>query len=91
MILYINTLLNERERWIYVDRYLWVCGFVYRVTEMVFAITICVIQNKNHTLLNGKMMRVMWSCHDSDARKSTIGNLFVKVFARQTFVLKIGS
>ncbi|KAL9332029.1 hypothetical protein ACSQ67_001639 [Phaseolus vulgaris] len=39
---------------------------------------ILAIETKNHTLLNGKMMRVMWSRRDPDARKSTIGNLFVK-------------
>ncbi|CAJ1890077.1 unnamed protein product [Sphenostylis stenocarpa] len=36
------------------------------------------IEIMNHTLLNGKMIRVMWSRRDPDARKSTIGNLFVK-------------
>ncbi|XP_022634969.1 polyadenylate-binding protein 7 isoform X2 [Vigna radiata var. radiata] len=36
------------------------------------------IETKNHTLLNGKMIRVMWSRRDPDARKSTIGNLFIK-------------
>jgi len=56
---------------------------------MMFAIAILAIETKNHTLLNGKMMRVMWSRRDPDARKSTIGNLFVKVSGRQSFRLKI--
>lgn len=34
---------------------------------------------KNHTALHGKMMRVMWSHRDPDARKSGIGNVYVKV------------
>ncbi|XVE96547.1 hypothetical protein REPUB_Repub02eG0232000 [Reevesia pubescens] len=36
------------------------------------------IEAKNHTLLNGKMIRVMWSLRDPDARKSGVGNVFVK-------------
>lgn len=36
------------------------------------------IELKNHTMLNGRVIRVMWSRRDPDARKSTIGNLFVK-------------
>nr|DAD28650.1 TPA_asm: hypothetical protein HUJ06_030118 [Nelumbo nucifera] len=36
------------------------------------------IEKLNHTPLNGKMMRIMWSHRDPDARKSGIGNLFVK-------------
>ncbi|XP_022144571.1 polyadenylate-binding protein 7 [Momordica charantia] len=32
----------------------------------------------NHTVLNGKVIRVMWSHRDADARKSGIGNVFVK-------------
>ncbi|KAK7396620.1 hypothetical protein VNO78_17753 [Psophocarpus tetragonolobus] len=36
------------------------------------------IETKNHSMLNGKAMRVMWSRRDPDARKSTLGNLFVK-------------
>ncbi|GLT25780.1 hypothetical protein SLA2020_008890 [Shorea laevis] len=36
------------------------------------------IEVKNHTLLNGKLIRVMWSLRDPDARKSGIGNVFVK-------------
>lgn len=37
------------------------------------------IEKLNHTSLNGKPIRVMWSHRDPDARKSGIGNLFVKV------------
>ncbi|KAK8672183.1 hypothetical protein V6N13_110556 [Hibiscus sabdariffa] len=36
------------------------------------------IEVKNHTLLFGKMMRVMWSHRDPDARKNGVGNVFVK-------------
>ncbi|KAF9597546.1 hypothetical protein IFM89_019537, partial [Coptis chinensis] len=36
------------------------------------------IEKLNHTPVNGKMIRVMWSHRDSEARKSGIGNLFVK-------------
>ncbi|XVE76070.1 hypothetical protein DITRI_Ditri12bG0143300 [Diplodiscus trichospermus] len=36
------------------------------------------IEAKNHTLLNGKTIRVMWSLRDPDARKSGVGNVFVK-------------
>ncbi|GMJ02943.1 poly(A) binding protein 7 [Hibiscus trionum] len=36
------------------------------------------IEKKNHTLLNGRMMRVMWSLRDPDARKNGVGNVFVK-------------
>ncbi|KAJ4978883.1 hypothetical protein NE237_009663 [Protea cynaroides] len=36
------------------------------------------IEKLNHTLLNGKPIRIMWSHRDPDARKSGIGNLFIK-------------
>ncbi|KAJ4972182.1 hypothetical protein NE237_005281 [Protea cynaroides] len=36
------------------------------------------IEKLNHALLNGKPIRVMWSHRDPDARKSGIGNLFLK-------------
>ncbi|GLT58964.1 hypothetical protein SLA2020_318170 [Shorea laevis] len=36
------------------------------------------IEVKNHSLLNGKMIRVMWSLRDPDARKSGVGNVFIK-------------
>ncbi|KAM4078488.1 hypothetical protein ACB094_09G041300 [Castanea mollissima] len=36
------------------------------------------IEAKNHTALIGKVIRVMWSHRDSDARKSGKGNLYVK-------------
>lgn len=38
------------------------------------------IVDLNHTLLNGKPLRIMWSRRDPDARNSGIGNLFVKVY-----------
>ena len=34
---------------------------------------------KNNSELNGKVIRVMWSHRDPDARRSGIGNVFVKV------------
>ncbi|XP_010505212.1 PREDICTED: polyadenylate-binding protein 7-like isoform X1 [Camelina sativa] len=36
------------------------------------------IEKKNHSMLNGKMIRVMWSVRESDARKNGVGNVFVK-------------
>ncbi|XLR00373.1 hypothetical protein S83_066571, partial [Arachis hypogaea] len=33
---------------------------------------------KNHSLLHGKVIRVMWSRRDPDVRKSGRGNVFVK-------------
>ncbi|KAF2289818.1 hypothetical protein GH714_038797 [Hevea brasiliensis] len=36
------------------------------------------IEMKNHTALNGKLMRIMWSLRDPDARKRGIGNVYVK-------------
>ncbi|KAK9289846.1 hypothetical protein L1049_008006 [Liquidambar formosana] len=36
------------------------------------------IEAKNHTVLSGQVIRVMWSLRDPDARKSGIGNVFVK-------------
>ncbi|KAK2364248.1 polyadenylate-binding protein [Trifolium repens] len=39
------------------------------------------IELKNHSTLNGKVIRVMWSRRDPDARKSSIGNVFVKNLA----------
>ncbi|XP_042516021.1 polyadenylate-binding protein 7-like [Macadamia integrifolia] len=36
------------------------------------------IEKLNHTPLNGKPIRIMWSHRDPDARKNGIGNLFVK-------------
>ncbi|KAF2307485.1 hypothetical protein GH714_029078 [Hevea brasiliensis] len=36
------------------------------------------IEMMNHTALNGKFLRVMWSHRDSDTRKSGIGNVYVK-------------
>ncbi|KAH6797642.1 binding protein 7 [Perilla frutescens var. hirtella] len=36
------------------------------------------IELKNHSTLNGKVIRVMWSHRDPDARRSGVGNVFVK-------------
>ncbi|GAU22894.1 hypothetical protein TSUD_377060 [Trifolium subterraneum] len=37
------------------------------------------IELKNHSNLNGNAIRVIWSRHDPDVGKSSIGNMFVKV------------
>lgn len=42
---------------------------------------ICAMKMKNNTYLNGKMIRVMWSYRDPNARKSGRGNVFVKNLA----------
>ncbi|XP_057438216.1 polyadenylate-binding protein 7 [Lotus japonicus] len=39
------------------------------------------IEVKNHSMLNGKVIRVLWSRRDPDVRKSCIGNVFVKNLA----------
>ncbi|CAN4121462.1 unnamed protein product [Withania somnifera] len=36
------------------------------------------IEVKNHSNLNGKVIRVSWSHHDSDVRRSVTGNVFIK-------------
>ncbi|XP_015898573.3 polyadenylate-binding protein 7 isoform X2 [Ziziphus jujuba] len=36
------------------------------------------IETKNHTSLNGKPIRVTWSRRDPDARRSGVGNVFIK-------------
>ncbi|KAM7468320.1 hypothetical protein LguiB_015882 [Lonicera macranthoides] len=36
------------------------------------------IEVKNHSTLNGKVIRVMWANRDADGRKSGVGNVFVK-------------
>ncbi|XP_023640508.1 polyadenylate-binding protein 7 isoform X2 [Capsella rubella] len=36
------------------------------------------IEKKNHLVLKGKMIRVMWSVREPDARKNGVGNVFVK-------------
>ncbi|KAG6403795.1 hypothetical protein SASPL_136027 [Salvia splendens] len=36
------------------------------------------IELKNHSTLNGKVIRVMWSRRDPDGRRSGVGNVFVK-------------
>ncbi|KAL3536186.1 hypothetical protein ACH5RR_004647 [Cinchona calisaya] len=39
---------------------------------------ICAIGSRNHSTLNGKAIRVMWSHRDPEARRSGVGNIFVK-------------
>ncbi|TXG58386.1 hypothetical protein EZV62_016215 [Acer yangbiense] len=41
-------------------------------------VAINAIEAKNHTMLNGRMLRVSWSCRDPDSRNSGVGNVFVK-------------
>lgn len=36
----------------------------------------------NYHVLNGKPMRIMWSHRDPSARKSGVGNIFIKVGPR---------
>ncbi|KAK9755528.1 hypothetical protein RND81_01G031900 [Saponaria officinalis] len=48
------------------------------VNFLSFQDAIQAIERKNHTLLLGKTMRVTWSHRDSDARRSGLGNVFVK-------------
>ncbi|CAN0926240.1 Polyadenylate-binding protein 7 [Linum grandiflorum] len=42
------------------------------------ALAVQAMEMKNHAQLNGKAMRVSWAHRDPDARKSGIGNVFVK-------------
>ncbi|CAL9135662.1 unnamed protein product, partial [Musa textilis] len=42
------------------------------------AVSMVALEKLNHTLLNGKPIRVMWSVRHRDARNTVIGNLFVK-------------
>lgn len=37
------------------------------------------IKVKNHSTLNGKVIRVSWSRRDPDVRRSGTGNVFIKV------------
>lgn len=54
----------------------------YPVNVFYFAdwVAIRAIELKNHSSLNGKVIRVMWLSRDADARKSGKGNVFVKVY-----------
>ncbi|PIN08952.1 Polyadenylate-binding protein (RRM superfamily) [Handroanthus impetiginosus] len=47
------------------------------------------IEVKNHSKLNGKAIRVMWSHRDPDARRSGIGNVFVKNLSESTDSMKL--
>ncbi|KZV41338.1 Poly(A) binding protein 7 [Dorcoceras hygrometricum] len=46
------------------------------------------IEVKNHSMLNGKVVRVMWSLRDPDAR-SGIGNVFVKNLSESVDSIKL--
>ncbi len=37
------------------------------------------METLNYHVLNGKPMRIMWSHRDPSARKSGVGNIFIKV------------
>ncbi|CAA7404046.1 unnamed protein product [Spirodela intermedia] len=50
---------------------------------------ICALEALNHTAVNGKPIRIMWSHRDSDVRKSGIGNLFVKNLAESIDSIKL--
>jgi len=39
------------------------------------------MQKLNYSYLNGKMIRITYSSRDSSARRSGVGNLFVKVYS----------
>lgn len=39
------------------------------------------MQKLNYSTLNGKMIRITYSSRDSSARRSGVGNLFVKVYS----------
>ncbi|GLT82098.1 hypothetical protein SLE2022_005100 [Rubroshorea leprosula] len=47
------------------------------------------IETMNHTLINGKPIRLMWSQCDSEARRSGIGNVFVKNLASSVDNMKL--
>lgn len=46
---------------------------------ILLLLAIQAIETKNHASLNGKPIRVTWSRRDPDARRSGLGNVFVKV------------
>ncbi|KAF7804371.1 polyadenylate-binding protein 7-like [Senna tora] len=46
------------------------------------------IEVKNHSTLNGRVIRVMWAHRDPDARKSGIANVFVKIIWDYTSCFK---
>lgn len=49
--------------------------------SLLIRLAMSAIEAKNHSVLNGKVIRVMWSLRDPDARRSGKGNVFVKVSA----------
>lgn len=57
-----------------------VCGLNFILITFGFSqIAIRALEVMNHSILNGRVIRVMWSHRDPDARRSGIGNVFVKV------------
>lgn len=60
----------------------WSCLWFYDclVLSVGYKTAIKAMEVMNHSMLNGRAIRVMWSRRDSDSRKSGIGNVFVKVY-----------
>ena len=58
---------------------------IYSLTPC-FSVAIRAIELKNHSTLNGKVIRVMWSRRDPDGRRSGVGNVFVKVTLKFYFI-----
>lgn len=53
--------------------------FIKSSLNNCFWLALQALEALNYTELNGNPIRIMWSHRDSSARKSGIGNLFVKV------------
>lgn len=58
------------------------CEFVCFCRVLFFGVAEHALMKLNHTFLNGKPIRIMWSQRDPDARNNGVGNLFVKVNQR---------
>lgn len=49
------------------------------------------METLNYHVVNGKPMRIMWSHRDPSARKSGVGNIFIKVRVRECRIGARGS